>query len=297
MRVTQNYSINSLLRQVNYTRERINIYQRNLATGKRINQISDDPEKIETVIRYRRMLTLNQRFEQNIDNALDFMYFTSQVLDDSANVIARLKELAIQGVDSIGDDEWNAFVKQYDEMLDKLVQLANSKFKDRYLFGGVNVNKAPFILSPDRSRVDTNPDGVSGALKVELGNGKVDAYNVSGQEAFLSPVNVFDVVIQVRDAFKNQDAQEINRLIPQLDAALDQILQENAKLGAKINRFQLLRQQYDSEDLRIQEFLSKIEDTDLAQTVVDLQMEQTALETALRALAQTVNISLVDFIR
>ncbi len=296
MRVTQNYSINSLLRQINYTRERINTYQRNLATGKRINQISDDPEKIETVIRYRRMLKLNRRFEENIDNALDFMYFTSQVLDDSANVMARLKELAIQGIDSIGDDEWNAFVNQYNEMLEKLVQLANSRFKDRYLFGGVNVNKAPFVLAADRSRVTPNPEGISGALRVELGNGKIDTYNVSGQEAFVGTVNVFDVVIALRDAFANRDARQINQLLPQLDAAMDQILQVNAKLGARINRFQLLRQQYDSEDLRIQEFLSKVQDTDLAKTVVNLQMEQTALETALRALAQTVNISLVDFI-
>jgi len=80
MRITQNYSINSLLRQVNLTRERINVYQRNLATGKRINRISDDPENIETVIRYKRMIKYNERFQNTIGSALDFMYFTSETL-------------------------------------------------------------------------------------------------------------------------------------------------------------------------------------------------------------------------
>ncbi len=297
MRITQKYSINSLLRQVNLTRERINVYQRNLATGKRINRISDDPEKIETVIRYKRMLKYNDRFQNNIGAALDFMYFTSETLDQSANVIARIKEITIQGVDSINGDEFDAFQKQIDQLLRKLVNLANTKFKDRYIFGGVNTDKPPFTLAPDGSRVDTNPDGIDGSLKTEIGDGKVEQYNVSGDQVFNSDVDIFGTLIALRDAFAARDSATISNLIPDLDTALDQITEANATLGAKINRFELIDEQYRNENLRLQEFLSKTEDTDMAKTITDLQMEQTALETALRALAKTVNISLVDFMR
>ncbi len=297
MRITQNYSINSLLRQVNLTRERINVYQRNLATGKRINRISDDPEKIETVIRYQRMLKYNERFQNNIGAALDFMYFTSETLDQSANVIARIKELTVQGVDSINADEFDAFAKQIDQLTRKLVNLANTKFKDRYIFGGANTGKPPFTLAPDGSRVDPNPEGINGALKVELGDGKVEQYNITGEETFNNNVDIFGTLISLRDAFANQDTATISNLIPELDRALDQITEANTKVGARINRFELLEEQYRNENLRLQEFLSKVQDTDMAKTITDLQLEQTALETALRALAQTVNISLVDFMR
>ncbi len=297
MRITQNYSINSLLRQVNLTRERINVYQRNLATGKRINRISDDPEKIETVIRYKRMLKFNERFQNNIGAALDFMYFTSETLDQSANVIARIKELTVQGVDSVNQDEFDAFAKQIDQLTRKLVNLANTRFKDRYIFGGANTGKPPFTLAPDGSRVDPNPEGIDGALKVELGDGKVEQYNITGEEAFNSDVDIFGTLIALRDAFSNQDTATISSLIPELDRALDQLTEANAKVGAKINRFELMEEQYRNENLRLQEFLSKVQDTDMAKTITDLQLEQTALETALRALAQTVNISLVDFMR
>ncbi len=297
MRITQNYSINSLLRQVNLTRERINAYQRNLATGKRINRISDDPEKIETVIRYKRMLKFNERFQNNIGAALDFMYFTSETLDQSANVIARIKELTVQGVDSVNQDEFDAFAKQIDQLTRKLVNLANTRFKDRYIFGGANTGKPPFTLAPDGSRVDPNPEGIDGALKVELGDGKVEQYNITGEEAFNSDVDIFGTLIALRDAFSNQDTATISSLIPELDRALDQLTEANAKVGAKINRFELMEEQYRNENLRLQEFLSKVQDTDMAKTITDLQLEQTALETALRALAQTVNISLVDFMR
>lgn len=297
MRITQNYSINSLLRQVNLTRERINVYQRNLATGKRINRISDDPENIETVIRYKRMIKFNERFQNTIGSALDFMYFTSETLDQSANVIARVKELTIQGADSLNADEFKAFEQQIDQLLRKLVNLGNTKFKDRYIFGGANTDKPPFTLAPDGSYVTANPDGIDGALKAEIGDGKVEQYNISGEQVFNSDVDIFGTLIALRDAFANQDTATISNLIPDLETALDQITEANATLGAKIKRFELIDEQYRNENLRLQEFLSKTEDTDMAKTITDLQMEQTALETALRALAKTVNISLVDFMR
>lgn len=297
MRVTQNYSIQRLLHQINRSRERISTLQRDLATGKQINQISDAPDKIETVLRYRTMLKFNHRFEENIENALDFMHFSSKTLDDAANILATVKQLAVQGADSTSDDEFDAFVKQLDELLQEMVNLGNTKFKDRYIFGGTNVSTAPFTLAADGSQVIENPHGIDGKLQVELGEGKIDPYNVTGQEAFKKNVDVFQTLIDLRDAFKNRDTAAITGLIDQVDQAMDQVLQRNASLGAKINRYQLLLDQYHSEDVRLEAFLSSVEDTDLPRAITDLNKEQTALETALRVLAQTVNISLVDFIR
>ncbi len=297
MRVTQNYSIQRLLHQINRSRERISTLQRDLATGKQINQISDAPDKIETVLRYRTMLKFNHRFEENIENALDFMHFSSKTLDDAANILATVKQLAVQGADSTSEDEFDAFVKQLDELLQEMVNLGNSKFKNRYIFGGTNVVTAPFTLAPDGSQVIENPDGIDGRLQVELGQGKIDRYNVTGEEAFKKNVDVFQTLVDLRDAFKNRDIAAIHGLIDQVDQAMDQVLQSNASLGAKINRYELLLDQYRSEDVRLEAFLSSVEDTDMPRAITDLNKEQTVLETALKVLAQTVNISLVDFIR
>ena len=73
MRVTQDYSIQALLRQVESTRNRINTHQRNLATGKRVNQISDDPANIESILRFKNMLDTNTRYSENINNASEIL--------------------------------------------------------------------------------------------------------------------------------------------------------------------------------------------------------------------------------
>lgn len=296
MRITQNYSIQSLLRQINNSRERISTLQRDLATGKRLNQISDAPEHIETALRFRTMLKYNTQFEKNINNAIEFLTFASNALNDSADIIAKIKELTIQGIDSPGGDEFDAIVEQMNELVQQLVDTGNTRFKERYIFGGSNVTTAPFTLTPDLSAVIVNPEGIDGELKVELGQGNIDRYNITGQEAFLENIDVIQTVIDMRDAFVSQDQAAIQSMLPQLDQTLDQILTTNTRAGSRINRYELLLSQYQNEDLRLQEFLSAVEDTNVPEAIVQLQGEQTALETALKAIAQTVNISLVNFI-
>ncbi len=297
MRVTQNYSIHSLLRQVNHTRERINTLQRDLATGKRINQISDDPYKIESVLRYRKMIKQTQRFKENINSALDFMHFTSSVLNDVGDVLASIKEIAIQGADDLQDSEFNAHANQVDELLKELVNLANKKFKDRYIFGGSNTGQTPFTINADVTAVESNPAGIDGKLRVEVGNGKIESYNISGKEVFQGKVDVFQTVLDLRNAFQNKDSAAISNAVEQLDSAISQVLEQNTRMGSKIDHFQGMLDQFDLEEVKLRSFLSKLEDTDMAKAITDLQMEQTALQTSLQVLAQTMNISLVDFIK
>lgn len=296
MRVTQNYNIHSLLREVNQSRERIYNLQKNISTGKRINTISDDPYNIEAVMRFRSLIAKNENFKENISNAIDFMEMTSKSLNDIGDLLAQIKELAVQGVDSTSDEDFQAYATQVNELLQELVGQANARFKERYLFGGSNVSEAPFSIDADLTSVTTNPNGIEGKLQVELGEGKIDQYNVTGQEVFFSGVDVFQTVIDLRDAFQNEDSAQISTLIDELDRSLDQVLQVNAKVGAKINRYDLLTSQYDSESVRLKSFLSKVEDTDMIRAVSDLQTEEIALQTALKVLAESVNLSLVDYL-
>jgi len=296
MRVTQSYSTISLLRQINNTRERISTTQRDLASGKRLNQISDDPENIEAALRFRMMLKYNTQFEKNINNAIEFLTFASNALNDSADIISKVKELAIQGIDSTNNEEMDAFARQLDELVQEIVDVGNTRFKGRYVFGGANVTSPPFAIAADLSAVTVNSEGIDGDLETELGQGNIDQYNITGQDAFLGNVDTFQTIIDLRDAFVNRDTTAINNLIPDIESALDQALEANTRAGAKINRYESLLSQYQDEDLKLNEFLSNIEDTNIPEAILQLQGDQTALETALRALGRTVNISLVDFV-
>ena len=191
--------------------------------------------------------------------------------------MATLKEHAIQGVDSTDSGEFQAVAAQITQSLEQFVDLANTSFEGRYTFAGTNVSTQPFILAADYSTVTANPDGIDDALKAEIGKGNIESYNITGQEAFLENTDVFQTIIDLRDAFLAEDQAAISAQLTELDAGLDQILQANTRAGAQLNRFESLLQQIDREDLKLSEFLSQLEDTDVAESIVELQGEQVAL--------------------
>ncbi|GAB4339028.1 MAG: flagellar hook-associated protein FlgL [Calditrichia bacterium] len=297
MRVTQNYSVQTLLQTVAQSRERIYGLQRDIATGKKINTMSDDPEHIEIVMRYKNLLNKHERFEKNLEKALDFMNISSQALDDISNALANAKELAVQSINTTNEGEWQSLAEQIDQILGEVVDLSNTRFAGRYVFAGSRPNEQPFQLRSDGTAVDANPNGVDGELKVEFGDTRIGTYNVSGQKAFLDGENVFQVLIDLRDAIRAQDTAAIQSTMSRLDTAHEQVVQQNGNLGAQINRYEQFLEQYHAQDLQIETYLSKTEDVDMAQAVTDLQIQQTGLETALKVLAQTLNISLVDYLR
>ncbi|MFZ0389608.1 MAG: flagellar hook-associated protein FlgL [Calditrichia bacterium] len=296
MRITQNFSIGHLLQSVNSSRERIDTLSRNLATGKRINRISDDPGDISRLLQFKKSMKWNTRYGENLKNALDFMTMTSQSLDDAAGIMGQLKELAVQGADSLSGDEWTAFAEQTDQLLQEMVDLANTRFKDRYIFGGSNTGREPFLLSADGSQVTVNAHGVDGRLKAEIGYHQIESYNITGSAAFLDGTDLFQTIIKLREGFQTHDKDVVQGILEDLESGHSQLLQQNTEIGAKINRFELMLEQNVNQGMKLQELTSAVEDTDIAEAISNMQMEETGLQSALQVLSKTLNISLADYL-
>jgi flagellar hook-associated protein 3 FlgL len=177
-----------------------------------------------------------------------------------------------------------------------MVDIGNRMFNDRYIFGGSNTKENPFVLSPDESQVIENPEGIDGILKIQYGNTQIEQYNVSGEAAFKDNVDVFQTLIDLREAIINKDSVAVEGLLENINQSIDQLSLQNTNIGSKINRFDLYHQQYENQDIQLQDMLSKIEDTDVAKAIMELQKEETSLNATLQVLAKTFNVSLMDFI-
>jgi flagellar hook-associated protein 3 FlgL len=82
-----------------------------------------------------------------------------------------------------------------------------------------------------------------------------------------------------------------------LQAAGQRIQDQLASVGALYNRVQTMRDRADSTALNLKSSLSEVEDIDLPKTIVDLQLQETAYQSALSATAKVIQPSLVDFLR
>jgi flagellar hook-associated protein 3 FlgL len=96
-RVTQGSITSQLLRNINKNMAQSAGLQEQMATGMKINRPSDDPVGITYSLRYRSDLSINERYQSNVDSATSFLDFNDTMLSQVGDVTKRIKELAVQG--------------------------------------------------------------------------------------------------------------------------------------------------------------------------------------------------------
>ena len=152
---------------------------------------------------------------------------------------------------------------------------------DGELTGGVEYNIS--YRTVRTSAVIENPEDITGSINREIEEGVVVSVNVSGREVFLKDVDIFGSLIQLRDALERSDRASITTSIEKIDSSLDQVLGVLGDVGARINRLNLTDTRLEDELLRTSFVLSKIEDTNIAEAILNFETEKSALEAALAA--------------
>ena len=120
--------------------------------------------------------------------------------------------------------------------------------------------------------------------------------NVPGRDIFEGAQNPFSALITLRNALQTDDRQGIYQSITDLEAARTRISDARGVLGARTSRVELSRGLLERFEVTLSEALSNIEDVDFAETVMNLQREQSVFESAIIT-GQTVNQpTLIDFL-
>jgi flagellin-like hook-associated protein FlgL len=91
--------------------------------------------------------------------------------------------------------------------------------------------------------------------------------------------------------------QAIQKSIGELGTLLDNLSNQVSDFGARANRIEVQSSLYANLELAAKENLSGKEDTDMLKAIMELNGKKTAYEAALSAAAQTMQLSLVDFLR
>lgn len=297
IRVTSNSYYNLILANINRNQSQLNNTRLRIASGKKIQFLSDDPSKLGTLLKHKELIKKNEQYKSNLQNALDYLAVVQDALNHASNILSTVKSLAVQGVDSLANEEFESFAQQIDNYLNELVDVGNTKFKGKYVFSGTSTTSQPFTMAGDRGSVAVTASGISGKQRIEIGLKQVETINVTGQEAFLQNVDAFNTLIQLRDAFRNHDQATIESLLTDIDTAHEQVLAAASRSGALMNRFEMLVQQYDTENVTLQQFTSQLEDADLYEESINLQKQEMSLQAALSVASRGMDLTLVNYLK
>lgn len=301
-RVTNSMISRSLLSDLNDVATRLAHTQQKLSSGKELTRPSDDPFAVSRAIALRGSLEATRQYQRNTVEARAWSDVTEVALARITDTVQRARELLVQGGnDAGGQAARGAIASELEALIDSVKQEANTTYAGRYVFSGTETQTPPYALGASDAYA-----GNAGAIAREIG--PAVALNVNaigsdflGQGQGAGDDKLLHVLRDMVDHLRGgtpADAEALRTTdLARLDANLDELTRLRAVVGSTTNRLATAASRLAELEESSIKLLSETEDADFAATLIDFSTQQAVYQSALRAGANIVQASLLDFLR
>jgi flagellar hook-associated protein 3 FlgL len=294
MRITTGMTQRNVLSDLNRVNERLSRTQQKVASNKEIARPSDDPFNASRALALRTSMESTQQYQRNIQDAQGWQETAEIALADITDAIGRAQELLVEGAsDATPAEARLAIAAEMDQLIEGVKQTANATYRGRYVFAGTETDAPPYISGTDAYQGSTE------VVERQIGPGVALPIGVLGT-SFLgdgADGKLLQVLRDVSTHLQANDGTTLRADVGLLDGKLDEVLGVRALNGARENRLEAALSRLGEVEESTLKQLSETEDTDIAKTLIELNSQQAAYQAALKAGANIVQASLMDFLR
>ncbi len=294
MRITQQMLHQSSVRHMNQNLSRFEKISNQVSTGKLLQHPSDDPFGAGKSMNLKSAIAANEQYERNTNAASLWLDETDQTINQTVNVLHRVRELAVQGSnETLSNQDRTLIAEELDSLTEQIRQFANTKVDGKYLFNGQKTDQPPY---PDQDSYLTNSFD-KGSVTFAIADGVNIKANVTADELFgeaEDETNLYKTLEALAAGLRTGDN---SASLEKIDKGLDRILTTWAKVGAVRDRIDAVENRLKDSNIKLQTMLSKIEDVDYAEAVTKLKSEESVYQASLAATSKIIQPSLVDFLR
>lgn len=301
MRITTLMSANATLRDLNDGMDRLTRLQDELSSGKQITRPSDDPYGASRALALRGELGGLDQYQRNVDDGTGWLNTSDTALGQVSNALQRVRELLVQGgSDTAGAPARDAMADEIDQLTESVKQEADVQYGGRYVFSGTATNTAPYQLGgSDRYQGDGGTITRAIGPQVEIPV-NADLHQLLGDGTGAADGKLLDTLRNISAHLRSGTQADADALrttdLQSLDANLDTLDGIRADVGARTNRLSFATSRLSGLQSNATQLLSNTEDADMAQTITQYTTQQAAYNAALRAGANIVQSSLLDFL-
>ncbi len=244
-----------------------------LSSGMKINRAGDDASGLAVSEKMRSQIRGLNQASTNAKNGISFIQTTEGYLQETTDIIQRIRELAIQSSNGIYTDEDRMMIQvEVSSLIAEVDRIASTA-----QFNGMNMLTGRFARP-------TGENNVTASMWLHIGanmDQRTQVYIGTMSAAALGLRNVGNEEIMTLES-----PDEANRAIGTLDEALKKINKQRADLGAYQNRLEMTVKGLDIGAENLQASESRIRDTDMAKEVVELTKNQVLNQAGTAMLAQ-----------
>ena len=240
-----------------------------LSSGERINRAGDDASGLAVSEKMRSQIRGLNQASRNIQNGVSFIQTTEGYLQETTDILQRIRELAVQSANGIYSDEDRMQIQvEVSQLVAEVDRIASQA-----QFNGMNMLTGRFALEGD------------GMMQFQIGanvdqNTRVFIGTMTAQSLGLKGVQGSDEQISI------SSPDQANLVLATVDSALKTVNKQRADLGAYQNRFEIAAKGINVAAENTQAAESRIRDTDMASQMVEFTRDQILTQAGTAMLAQ-----------
>jgi flagellar hook-associated protein 3 FlgL len=296
---TQQLGVNSLFDQ----RSKLSELQMQLSAQKKILKPSDDPAGAVRIIDLNQGIKQTEQYQSNINAARQRLSLEDGVLQDAVDVMQRVKELGIQGLnDTNSQSDRTAIAVELEGLSQHLVGLANTRNANgEYLFSGFKSDTQPFNKNAGGGY---NYAGDLNQRDIQIGTDRQISDGDIGLNIFGTPTgslsaagantNIFEAIEKFAADLRINTPNSAS--LDDIASGLDKMLTAQSSVGVRLNA--LDRQDGINSDsvLEMKTVLSQTEDLDFTEAISKFNLQTISLQAAQQAFSRVQNLSLFNYL-
>ncbi|MBP5696803.1 MAG: flagellin [Treponema sp.] len=244
-----------------------------LSSGEKINRAGDDASGLAVSEKMRSQIRGLNRASRNAADGISFIQTTEGYLQETTDIIQRIRELAVQSSNGIYTDEDRMQIQvEVSALVAEVDRIASHA-----QFNGMNMLTGRFAK-------ETGENSVTASMWLHIG-----ANMDQRTQVFIGTMTATALGVRelgTEEIMTIATPEDANRAIGTLDEALKKINKQRADLGAYQNRLEYAVKGLDVAAENTQASESRIRDTDMASQMVQFTKNQILTQAGTAMLAQ-----------
>jgi flagellar hook-associated protein 3 FlgL len=278
-----------LLSGLNQVRQQLDQSDLELASGRSINEPSDNPAGTSALILNHAAQAQNDSYQQNVNDLQSKLQIADSSLSSAVSVINQAISLGTEaGNSTLSSADRQVIVQQLSGIQQQLVGIANTTAGGTYLFGGTLVETQPFTLDTSAGAGVTY-NGNNSVTSVQVANGQSVSVNVPGSQLFLnSSGSVLGSINQLIATVQGNSG--ISAAVTALGQASSEFDTQRLSYDTALNQLQSAGTFLTNEQLQLSTQETNLDGADIPQVATEFSQAQIAYTSLLDAESKVLNL-------
>jgi flagellin len=273
MVINHNMSAMYTNRQVGVSAQSLSKDMEKLSSGEKINRAGDDASGLAVSEKMRAQIRGLNQASSNAQNGISFIQTTEGYLQETTDIMQRVRELAVQSSNGIYTDEDRMQIQvEVSQLVSEVDRIASQA-----QFNGMNMLTGRYARA-------SGENTVTGSMWFHVGANMDQRVQVFVGTMTASALGLREVGSEQVISLAAPDSA--NRAIGTVDEALKKINKQRADLGGYQNRMEYAVKGLNVSAENLQASESRIRDTDMASQMVEYTKDQVLSQAGTAMLAQ-----------